>query len=72
MFNENPYEMWLYYLLSFYFRESMAFATEPVFASLANLLGCYENLPEHVISQLKEHKMFEVEIKYGLLQVNNP
>ncbi|XP_052802181.1 SCY1-like protein 2 isoform X2 [Mya arenaria] len=50
-------------------RESLAFATEPVFASLSNLLGNRDNLPEGVVKQLQEHTMFEMEIKYGLLQM---
>lgn len=50
-------------------RESLAFATEPVFASLANILGSTENMPSPLPSQLKDYKLFEVEIKYGLLQV---
>lgn len=50
-------------------RESLAFATEPVFASLANVLGQYENAPSPLPSELKEYKLFEVEIKYGILQL---
>nr|CAG4636783.1 EOG090X018J [Ceriodaphnia reticulata] len=49
-------------------RESLAFATEPVFASLANVLGCHENV-NPVSQQLKDYKLFEVEIKYGLQQL---
>ena len=49
-------------------RDCLAFATEPVFASLANLLGRYDNL--HPVPPLiRDYKMFDVEIKYGLLQV---
>ena len=51
-------------------RDCLAFATEPVFASLANLLGRHENLPSPVPVQIRDYKMFDVEIKYGLLQVN--
>ena len=50
-------------------RESLAFATEPVFASLANILGSHENIPVPIPSQLKEHNLFDVEIKYGLQQL---
>nr|CAD7431912.1 unnamed protein product [Timema monikensis] len=50
-------------------RESLAFATEPVFASLANILGWTENVPTPLPTQLHNFKLFEVEIKYGLLQV---
>ncbi|RZF40005.1 hypothetical protein LSTR_LSTR002408 [Laodelphax striatellus] len=50
-------------------RDSLAFATEPVFASLANVLGKTENMPSPVNPQIKNYKLFEVEIKYGLLQL---
>ncbi|XP_066275776.1 SCY1-like protein 2 [Branchiostoma lanceolatum] len=50
-------------------RDSLAFATEPVFASLANVLGNYENMPTPVPTAIKDHQLYEVEIKYGLLQV---
>ncbi|PNF41917.1 SCY1-like protein 2 [Cryptotermes secundus] len=50
-------------------RESLAFATEPVFASLANILGSTENMPSPPPTHLRNYKLFEVEIKYGLLQV---
>ena len=50
-------------------RDCLAFATEPVFASLSNLLGQHENLPSPVPVQIRDYKMFDVEIKYGLLQV---
>ena len=45
-------------------------ATEPVLASLANALGCHENLPTPVPESLRGFKMFDVEIKYGLLQIS--
>ncbi|CAH1785559.1 unnamed protein product, partial [Owenia fusiformis] len=50
-------------------RDSLAFATEPVFASLANILGQHENLPNPVPSNIENHELYDVEIKYGLLQV---
>uniref|UniRef100_A0A1B6KRA0 Protein kinase domain-containing protein n=1 Tax=Graphocephala atropunctata TaxID=36148 RepID=A0A1B6KRA0_9HEMI len=49
--------------------DSIAFATEPVFASLANILGKSENTPSPPNLLLKNYKLFDVEIKYGLLQV---
>lgn len=52
-------------------RETLAFATEPVFSSLANLLGKHENLPIPLPSNIKDFKFYEVEIKYGLMQVCN-
>lgn len=55
----------------YYFRDSLAFATEPVFASLANILGKSENTPVPPNPQLKNYTLFEVEIKYGLLQVRS-
>lgn len=50
-------------------RDCLAFATEPVFASLANILGRHDNMPTPVPHQVRDYKMFDVEIKYGLLQV---
>ncbi|KAF6204596.1 hypothetical protein GE061_018756 [Apolygus lucorum] len=49
-------------------RDCLAFATEPVFASLANILGYKENMPSNN-SAVDTYKLFDVEIKYGLLQV---
>lgn len=37
----------------FYFSDSLAFATEPVFASLANVLGNYERLPANIPQEIK-------------------
>ena len=51
-------------------RDCLAFATEPVFASLANTLGQHENLPTPVPLELRSFTMFDVEIKYGLLQIS--
>lgn len=48
-------------------RESLAFATEPVFASLANILGQTTNMPQP--ANMSDYKFFDVEMKYGLLQV---
>ncbi|XP_061180862.1 SCY1-like protein 2 [Saccostrea echinata] len=50
-------------------REALAFATEPVFASLANVLGDHTNVPTPVPPELAEFKLFEVEIKHGVLQL---
>jgi len=41
-----------------------------VFASLANALGQHDNLPSPVPVDLRSFKMFDVEIKYGLLQIS--
>ena len=53
-------------------RDCLAFATEPVFSSLANVLGRQDNMPTPVPAPVRDYKMFDVEIKYGLLQVGFP
>lgn len=50
-------------------RDSLAFATEPVLASLANILGNHYNLSQPLPTALKDYKLHDVEIKYGLLQL---
>lgn len=50
-------------------RDSIAFATEPVFASLANVLGNSSNLSPQISQTLSKFKLHEIEIKYGLLQL---
>ncbi|KYN44375.1 SCY1-like protein 2 [Trachymyrmex septentrionalis] len=50
-------------------RDSLAFATEPVFASLTNVLGNYENIPQPTPANLKGYKLLDIEIRYGLLQL---
>lgn len=49
-------------------RESLAFATEPVFASLANVLGQTTNMPQP--ANMSDYKFYDIEIKYGLLQIS--
>lgn len=51
-------------------RDSIAFATEPVMSSLANLLGMTDNMPNPIHSDIKNFEFFDVEIKYGLLQIS--
>lgn len=51
-------------------RESLAFATEPAFCSLANILGQCENMPVPPPPELKDYQLYDVEIKYGFLQVS--
>ncbi|XP_056132319.1 SCY1-like protein 2 [Lampris incognitus] len=51
-------------------RDCLAFCTEPVFASLSNVLGQWDNLPSPVPCDIKEYKLFDVETKYGLLQIS--
>ncbi|XP_054575378.1 SCY1-like protein 2 isoform X4 [Eptesicus fuscus] len=53
-------------------RDCLAFCTEPVFASLANVLGNWENLPSTVSPDIKDYKLYDVETKYGLLQPKFP
>lgn len=57
--------------LIFISRDCIAFCTEPVFASLANVLGQWDNLPCPVPTDIKEYKLYDVETKYGLLQVRH-
>uniref|UniRef100_J3L1W4 Protein kinase domain-containing protein n=2 Tax=Oryza brachyantha TaxID=4533 RepID=J3L1W4_ORYBR len=47
----------------------MAMATEPLFASVANALGCLDNVGK-VPKELKGMEMGLLEIKHGLLQVS--
>lgn len=49
-------------------RDSLAFAAEPVFASLANVLGETNNMPQP--ANMSDYKLFDTEIKYGLLQIS--
>uniref|UniRef100_A0A3B4DDP3 Protein kinase domain-containing protein n=1 Tax=Pygocentrus nattereri TaxID=42514 RepID=A0A3B4DDP3_PYGNA len=51
-------------------RDCLAFCTEPVFASLANVLGQWDNLPSPLPTDIKEYKLYDVETKYGLLQIS--
>ncbi|KAM6437680.1 SCY1-like protein 2 isoform 2-T2 [Liasis olivaceus] len=51
-------------------RDCLAFCTEPVSASLANILGSWDNLPSPLPSDIKEYNLYDVEMKYGLLQVS--
>uniref|UniRef100_A0A8C2LXZ5 Protein kinase domain-containing protein n=1 Tax=Cricetulus griseus TaxID=10029 RepID=A0A8C2LXZ5_CRIGR len=51
-------------------RDCLAFCTEPVFASLANVLGNWENLPSSISPDIKDYKLYDVETKFGLLQVS--
>uniref|UniRef100_A0A667YT96 SCY1 like pseudokinase 2 n=1 Tax=Myripristis murdjan TaxID=586833 RepID=A0A667YT96_9TELE len=51
-------------------RDSLAFCTEPVFASLSNVLGQWDNLPSPVPTDIKDYKLYDVETKYGLLQMS--
>ncbi|XP_058468104.1 SCY1-like protein 2 isoform X3 [Malaya genurostris] len=50
-------------------RESFAFATEPIFASLANILGDATNMPKKMLSKFIDFNLCGTEIKFGLLQI---
>ncbi|KAF9428360.1 hypothetical protein BGZ94_002662 [Podila epigama] len=49
-------------------RTAIAFATEPIFASLSNLLGNYENLPS-VPEDIRKFELDELEVQKGLNQL---
>lgn len=52
--------------------DSLAFASEPVLGSLANIFEYLEDrLPQGFTSKLKDYELTEFEIKYGLLQVSS-
>ncbi|KAK8780990.1 hypothetical protein V5799_017665 [Amblyomma americanum] len=50
--------------------ETLAFATEPVLGSLANILNCLEDrLPQCLPQEVRDYQFLDIEIKYGLLQI---
>ncbi|XP_074638590.1 SCY1-like protein 2 [Acropora palmata] len=50
-------------------KDCLAFATEPIFASLANLLGKQTNMPCSLPAELKTFELYDVERVYGLYQL---
>ncbi|XP_014227609.1 SCY1-like protein 2 [Trichogramma pretiosum] len=50
-------------------RDSLAFATEPVFASLANILGDVDSLPQSARAVLQDYKLLDLEMKFGIYQL---
>lgn len=50
-------------------KDCLAFATEPIFASLANLLGKHENMPSPLPHDFKTFELYDVERVYGLFQL---
>ncbi|KRZ26315.1 SCY1-like protein 2 [Trichinella pseudospiralis] len=48
-------------------RDSLAFCTEPIFASLANTLGRIDNMPPTIPAELDSFSFENVEVKHGLL-----
>lgn len=50
--------------------DTLAFATEPVLGSLANVVGYLEDrIPQNLNSPIKQYTFLEFEVKYGLSQV---
>lgn len=49
-------------------RDSIAFVTEPILASLANYLGNYSNMPSPT-ETTQFSSLHEIEIKYGIMQL---
>ncbi|CAF1526039.1 unnamed protein product [Adineta ricciae] len=50
-------------------RDSLAFATESCFGSLANCLGCYDNIAQPIPREFDDYKLYDVEIRYGIVQL---
>ncbi|KAL3317700.1 hypothetical protein Ciccas_003647 [Cichlidogyrus casuarinus] len=50
-------------------RESLCFATEPIFTSLANALHLNKNLPSEIIEKLENFDFHDVEVKHGVQQI---
>lgn len=50
-------------------KESLAFATEPIFSSLANVLGKTDNVDKVPLS-VREFQLLEIEILMGLIQLS--
>ncbi|CAF2579551.1 unnamed protein product [Rotaria sp. Silwood2] len=50
-------------------RDSLAFATESCFASLANCLGFYDNMTQPIPKEFEDYKLHDVEIRYGIVQL---
>ena len=49
----TPNNLRLFHIVFFFCRDCLAFATEPIFASLANLLGKQANMPSPLPTELK-------------------
>jgi len=50
-------------------RDSLAFATESCFASLANCLGCYDNITQPIPKDIEDYKLYDAEIRHGIVQL---
>ncbi|MFH4975121.1 hypothetical protein AB6A40_001830 [Gnathostoma spinigerum] len=51
-------------------RDSFAYCTEPVFASLANCLGRCDNLSPTIPSHLVDFEFLDLELRHGLFQLS--
>lgn len=50
--------------------DTLAFASEPVLGSLANVLGSLEDrLPQNISTDVRTYQFLDFEIKYGILQL---
>uniref|UniRef100_A0A1I7ZQD5 Protein kinase domain-containing protein n=1 Tax=Steinernema glaseri TaxID=37863 RepID=A0A1I7ZQD5_9BILA len=50
-------------------RDSLAFCTEPVFSSLANVLGKTDNMPDKIPEEVENYELLDVDIRHGLFQL---
>lgn len=50
-------------------RDCLVFCTEPFFASVANVLDNWENLPSSISPDIKGYKHLDGETKYGLFRI---
>ena len=51
--------------------DTLAFATEPVLGSLANVLGSLEDrLPQNISNDVRAYQFLDFEIRYGILQLS--
>ncbi|XP_046852322.1 SCY1-like protein 2 isoform X2 [Xenia sp. Carnegie-2017] len=50
-------------------RDSLAYATEPVFSSLSTILGDHGNFVSAVPKDVQDHELYDVEKVYGLYQI---
>jgi SCY1-like protein 2 len=64
-----PIKIWSFVFWK-YSRDSLAFATESCFGSLANCLGCYDNISQPIPKEFEDYKLYDVEIRYGIVQVS--
>ena len=56
-------------MVDYLFSDSLAFATESCFASLANCLGFHDNIAQPLPKEFEDYKLYDVEIRYGIVQV---